>query len=156
LSKALAQEIGRALRRMRRARRLRLRDVASRSGGRFSATGIAGYERGERAISVVRFCELCDLYDVRPDRLLAEALRAAESRPPATIDLRRVETMDEREARLLQTLIARIQSRRGDLGAGTITIREQDLAILATAVDRSTEDLLKDVGAAMELQTPRR
>ncbi len=66
--------MGRTLRRARAARGLTLKEVASASGGRFSSTAVAGYERGERNISLQRFCELADFYGIEPERLLADAL----------------------------------------------------------------------------------
>src|SRR5574342_63003 len=51
---SLALEIGRALRRTRLALGLTLRDVAALSSGRFKATSVAGYERGERNITLER------------------------------------------------------------------------------------------------------
>lgn len=65
---------GRALRRARMARGLTLRDVGYRSDGAFTPTAVAGYERGERSISLQRFCELAAFYGVAPERLLAEIL----------------------------------------------------------------------------------
>ena len=68
----MALEIGRALRRARVARGMTLKDLADASVDRFRPTSVAGYERGERKISLVRFCELCRLLDVPPERVLGE------------------------------------------------------------------------------------
>ena len=51
----MGEEVGRALRRARLARGLTLRQVGERSLGAFKPTAVAGYERGERAISLKRF-----------------------------------------------------------------------------------------------------
>ena len=67
-------DVGRALRRARTARGLTLRDVGIISGGTFTPTAVAGYERGERNISLRRFCDLAIFYGVEPVRLLAEIL----------------------------------------------------------------------------------
>ena len=72
MGQAFAEGAGRVLRRARAARGLTLRDVGVRSGGAFSPTAVAGYERGERSITLERFCLLADLYGVPADRLLAE------------------------------------------------------------------------------------
>jgi transcriptional regulator with XRE-family HTH domain len=76
----LAQEIGKALRRARESRGLTLRDLVDVSGGRFKATSVAGYERGERNISVERFISLCEVYEVPAERLLHEIQRASTDR----------------------------------------------------------------------------
>ena len=72
VDQAFAEGAGRVLRHARQARGLTLRDVGLRSGGAFSPTAVAGYERGERGITLERFCKLADFYGVLPDRLLAE------------------------------------------------------------------------------------
>jgi transcriptional regulator with XRE-family HTH domain len=74
VGKTVGGDVGRALRRVRTARGFTLRDVGIRSGGTFTPTAVAGYERGERKISLQRFCELSAFYGVEPELLLAEAL----------------------------------------------------------------------------------
>jgi transcriptional regulator with XRE-family HTH domain len=74
VGKTIGGDAGRALRRARTARGLTLRDVGIRSAGRLTPTAVAGYERGERKVSLQRFCELAVFYGVEPERLLAEAL----------------------------------------------------------------------------------
>ncbi len=68
------RSLGTALRSARRERGLKLRDVAMWSGRRFAPTTVAGYEHGQRSISVERFCALADLYGTAPEELLARAL----------------------------------------------------------------------------------
>lgn len=74
MGKTIGGDVGRALRRARSGRGLTLRDVGMRSAGKFTPTAVAGYERGERKISLQRFCELATFYGIEPERLLAEAL----------------------------------------------------------------------------------
>ena len=74
MGKLFGDEVGRALRGARTARGLTLREVGVRSSGKFTPTAVAGYERGERRISLQRFCELALFYGVEPERLLAEVL----------------------------------------------------------------------------------
>jgi transcriptional regulator with XRE-family HTH domain len=98
---SMALEIGRALRRARLARGMTLKQLSVASAGRFKPTSVAGYERGERSISVVRFCELCRLVGVPPDRLLGEILRAARADPDLVIDLTHLERLGPSEGELL-------------------------------------------------------
>jgi transcriptional regulator with XRE-family HTH domain len=87
---------GSALRRARLARRLTLHDVMALSAGRFKPSVVGGYERGERTLSVDRFCELAQLYGVLPDRLLAEALDTVyRDERPDLVDLTRLEAAEE-------------------------------------------------------------
>jgi transcriptional regulator with XRE-family HTH domain len=90
---------GDVLRRARTASGLTLQEAARSSGGRFAATSIAGYERGERHVSLARFCDLADLYSVRPERLLAEVMERLlpEARRDVLIDLTRAESPLDRE-----------------------------------------------------------
>jgi transcriptional regulator with XRE-family HTH domain len=92
-----AAEIGRALRRARAARGLTLRQVASVTGGEFKATSVAGYERGERTISVERFCQLCVVYRASPSAVLADIVGAVTGTTELVIDLNRLEALDEAE-----------------------------------------------------------
>lgn len=79
--RTIGNDVGRALRRARAARGLTLRDVGIRSDGRLTPTAVAGYERGERKISLQRFCELAIFYGVEPEGLLAEALHTDDREP---------------------------------------------------------------------------
>ena len=81
----IGDKVGHALRRARRARGLTLREVGVRSGGMFTPTAVAGYERGERSISLQRFCDIAAFYGIAPEDLLSEA-RASDDREPV-VDL---------------------------------------------------------------------
>src|SRR5439155_18186131 len=110
---SMALEIGRALRRARLAQGLTLKQLAAASAGRFKPTSVAGYERGERGISVVRFCELSRVYRVPPDRLLTEILRAAQADPELVIDLTHLERLGPAEGGLLSGFVQQVASLRG-------------------------------------------
>jgi transcriptional regulator with XRE-family HTH domain len=88
---AISEACGRALRRVRLERGLTLRDVGALSEGRFTPTAVAGYERGERSISVQRFMELAAFYGVRASSLLAEIEGSDGPTAPAVIVLSRLE-----------------------------------------------------------------
>jgi transcriptional regulator with XRE-family HTH domain len=139
----IAVEIGRALRRLRRAHGLTLVDVATMSNGMFKATSVAGYERGERSITLERFCSLCQLYGLAPDRVLAEILRRAEGRIEPEIDLAALESLGTTESALLSGFARQVRGLRGEPQADTITLRAGDLEVLATAEGRRPEELAK-------------
>jgi transcriptional regulator with XRE-family HTH domain len=81
--------VGDELRRARQEAGLALRDLNLRSAREFKASAVGGYERGERSISLDRFCRLAELYGVPPDHLLARVLeRAAPVGDDVVIDLR--------------------------------------------------------------------
>jgi transcriptional regulator with XRE-family HTH domain len=139
----IAVEIGRALRRLRRAHGLTLVDVAAMSNGMFKATSVAGYERGERSITLERFCNLCQLYGLAPDRVLAEILRRTEGRIEPEIDLTALESLGTTESALLSGFARQVRGLRGEPQADTITLRAGDLEVLATAEGRRPEELAK-------------
>jgi hypothetical protein len=125
-----------------------LRDVGARSGGAFKATAVAGYERGERAISLVRFCELCAVYQIPPQRLLAEVMREVEGRGLVTVDVRRLEQLEGREAAAVADFVRQVRSVRGERGT-TVAIRSGDLAVIATAAGSKEDRLLEKIAPAI-------
>ncbi len=138
----LAIDIGQALRRVRRSEGLTLQAVAALSDGEFKATSVAGYERGERAITLERFCALCDLYGVSPERLLSEIMRSAGGRDELYVDLTALESLDSPEGNLVAGFIRRIVSLRGEPERTSIALRAGDLEVLATASERKRDELL--------------
>jgi len=88
--------VGAALRLVRRARALTLADVGERSNGEFKPTAVAAYERGERSISLQRFCDLCAFYGVAPELVLAEVTHGIGEAPEEVIDLTQLEERQPR------------------------------------------------------------
>ena len=109
---------------------------------------MAGYERGERNISVERFCALCLFYEVDPGELLAEVIRAIERRTEPVIDLTVLEALGPEQSALVASFVQQIQSLRKDQSQDTIVLRSGDLAVLATAAGRDPEELLQLLRAA--------
>lgn len=143
------EETGRALRRARRARGLTLRDVGTRSQGQFKPTAVAGYERAERAISLERFCALAELYSMGPERLLVQIMWRIRGGPEPTIDRRRLPEVPADEAETVSDFIEGVRRLRGDAGGETITIRIQDLEVLATVSGRQLQVFLADLLPAL-------
>lgn len=59
---------------------LSLNDVARLTGGRFKPSTVAGYERGERSLSVSRFLALARFYGISPDDLITQVAAGSEQR----------------------------------------------------------------------------
>jgi transcriptional regulator with XRE-family HTH domain len=145
----LALEIGRAIRRARLDRGMTLKELADSSAGRFRPTSLAGYERGERTISVVRFCELCRLLDVPPGRLLQEITRTISGHgEQPTIDLTKLEALHEPEGELIAGFIKQVLVQRADPGVGSISLRAGDVDVLATVAGTTPAELHDIVSAA--------
>jgi transcriptional regulator with XRE-family HTH domain len=136
-------EIGWALRRARIARGLTLREVFRLSEGKFKPTSISGYERGERTISVERFFELCELYDVPPQAVLAQVVGAARGKPSAEIDPSLLEAIGQEQVAHVTGFVRQILAQRSGPPPETITLREGDLQVLAAEAGTTPEELAK-------------
>jgi transcriptional regulator with XRE-family HTH domain len=149
-------EMGRTLRTLRLKRGLRLDELRLVSGGRFSPTTVAGYERAERSISLRRFCELCQVYEVRPERVLAQVLHVCGGGQPVEIDLAKLGRLDGEE-QVVGSFLRNVAARRGDTAGDVVTIRAGDLDVLATAANLTVDELLCEIGAGPDgerAQTP--
>jgi transcriptional regulator with XRE-family HTH domain len=146
-----ARHVGERLRSIRRQKGLSLHDVEARSGNEFKASVLGAYERGERAISVPRLMRLAEIYSVPADQLLprnAEIeidLTDRDSGPfeeGFTIDLERLRALEDPDGAVLSRYAATIQLQRQDFNGRILTIRRDDLRVLAAVLGRSPEDLI--------------
>ena len=144
-----SEYVGDRLRAIRRQKGLSLHDVEARSKQEFKASVLGAYERGERAISVPRLLRLAELYRVPPDQLLPRGahdleidLTTGESTVEGfTIDLVRLHEIDDADAAVIARYAATIQLQRQDFNGQMLTIRSDDLRVLAAVMGRSPEDL---------------
>ena len=143
--------VGERLRSIRRQKGLSLHDVEARSGMEFKASVLGAYERGERAISVPRLLRLAEIYQVPGDQLLprsAEVDADVTQRDDPfeegfTIDLERLRELDDPEASVLSRYAETIQLQRQDFNGRLLTIRRDDLRVLAAVLGRRAEDLAR-------------
>ena len=142
--------VGERLRAIRRQKGLSLHDVEARSNQEFKASVLGAYERGERAISVPRLLRLAELYRVPADQLLPRSthdvdIDLTDSTPLSaesfTIDLVRLHEIDDADAAVIARYAATIQLQRQDFNGQWLTIRHDDLRVLAAVMGRSPEDL---------------
>ena len=124
--------------------------------GRFKPSSLGGYERGEREISVHRFCELAAVYQIPPDRLLASVLDrvAPEGRAEVVIDLARLDLVPGEQGRRLAEFVHDVKTRRGDYRTQVITLRSGDMEILATAASVAPKGLLAALQPALRVSRP--
>jgi transcriptional regulator with XRE-family HTH domain len=163
-----AASVGRRLRAVRRQKRLSLQAVERGSGEEFKASVLGAYERGERTISVPRLQRLAQIYSVPVDQLLpvdpshplTRAASAsgrdngAERSRKITVDLNRLNETAGPERDLLRHFLASVQVQRQDFNGKVITIRGDDLRVMASMFGRSVEALeirLEELGL---LQVP--
>ena len=145
----VAAEIGHVLRQVRRSRDLTLQDVARGSRGVLKATSIAGYERGERSISLERFLALARFYGVPPARLVGEIVRRIDGLPPVTVNLAALERLGSTEGMLVADFGNEVRALRNEAPGPTITLRRGDLQVLATASGVRPEDFTARLAPAL-------
>jgi transcriptional regulator with XRE-family HTH domain len=120
---------------------LSLQEVEASSRQEFKASVLGAYERGERAISVPRLQRLAEFYQVPVDQLLPRAERAATPPPggpgtgAVTIDLSRLQSLSDPELDILERFLSSIQMQRQDFNGKMLTIRREDLRVLACLFD---------------------
>jgi len=144
------RKVGARLRAIRRQKGMSLQEAEELSGQEFKASVLGAYERGERAISVPRLLRLAELYRVPPDQLLPRGGHDLEidlTDPIGalgdgfTIDLVRLHEIDDDDAAVIARYAATIQLQRQDFNGQWLTIRHDDLRVLAAVMGRSPEDL---------------
>lgn len=145
--------VGERLRAIRRQKGLSLHDVEARSSLEFKASVLGAYERGERAISVPRLLRLAEIYEVPADQLLPREMEGEISLVEAgavpvidlaagfTIDLVRLHDLDDPDAAILTRYATTIQLERQDFNGRLLTIRRDDLKIIAACMGRTVDEL---------------
>jgi transcriptional regulator with XRE-family HTH domain len=138
-------KVGERLRTIRLQRAMSLQDVHRTTDGEFKAAVLGAYERGERSLSLPRLKRLAGYYEVPVSQLLPEedtyeVLQISEG--GVTIDLHRVETLDDETARVVERFLQRIQVRRQDFNGKVLTIRASDVALLSMMLDVPNVDLV--------------
>jgi hypothetical protein len=126
-----------------------LRDVGKASGGRFKPTAVAGYERAERSISVERFCELCQLYEMAPERLLSLIMWRRRGGPQPLIDLRRLDELPRGEHDAVIGFVDQVRRMRGGRDDDTIRLRLRDLEVLATLSGHKLDEFIDHLRPAL-------
>jgi transcriptional regulator with XRE-family HTH domain len=137
--------VGERLRAARELRGLSRREVQEKSGGMWRAGAIGTYERGQRAITVVKLAELAEFYQCPIVRFLPDLpIRPTAGEDPAVVlDLRRVPDMVAIPA---DPLIRYAQREGSDSQA--LTIRASDLNTLAIICGVSPLELTQQLIAA--------
>jgi transcriptional regulator with XRE-family HTH domain len=153
--KALKSALGASMRDARTRAGLSLHELARLSDGRYSTSSLGGYERGERAISVVRFCELARLLGVPADQLLGAALDRlmADARREVVIEL--TDLPDSEAGRLTAAHAHRVKESRSDYLSTVVTLRSGDLQVIADATGLDVPELLSSLGDAVKRVGPR-
>jgi transcriptional regulator with XRE-family HTH domain len=153
ISKVEFEELGTAVGAAIRAARLEsgmsLEELSRRSQGRYKPSSLGGYERGERAITLSRFCDLAYLLGRRPDQLLGRALATVEPEQDREILIDLSELPDSGPGREVARYVHDVKSMRGDYRSNVITLRSGDLRVIAVASGLPIRRLLTSLGSAI-------
>jgi transcriptional regulator with XRE-family HTH domain len=142
-------QIGDRLRAIRRQQGLSLHDVEARSANEFKASVLGAYERGERALSVGRLLRLAEIYDVPADQMIPRDENEIEIdltradpgvTESLTLDLVRLNRLEHPDAAVLARYSATIQRQRQDFNGRMLTIRRDDVRVLAAVLGRRPEE----------------
>lgn len=152
--------VGERLRRIRRQKKLSLQDVEEQSAQEFKASVLGAYERGERSISVPRLARLAGIYRVPVDQLLpnttqgnnAATTERTRTEPKLRLDLAQLESLGGPEGQLISRYVRKIQVQRQDFNGRVLSIRGDDLRLLACILgvsDDHARDRLQEMGLQM-------
>ncbi|MEA3510256.1 MAG: transcriptional regulator [Actinomycetota bacterium] len=131
------ERVGERLRSIRRQRGFSLQDVQSASDGEFKAAVLGAYERGERSLSVPRLHRLAGYYGVPVVQLLPPepaVTIASQTGDKVTIDLGLLDQLDGPVGEILERFLASIQVERQDFNGKVLTVRAEDLRLLARLI----------------------
>ncbi len=138
-----ARELGVRLRAIRQQQGLSLPGVEQKSDGRWKAVVVGSYERGNRAVTVLKLAELAQFYGVPLAELLPSGGSAtSEPMPAVMLDLKRLGEVEDPAAAPLSRYAASIQSVRGDYNGKVLSIRTEDLRTLAVIYDQPVRALV--------------
>ena len=146
----MSAKIGERLRAIRRQQGLSLHDVEAKSGHEFKASVLGAYERGERALSVDRLIRLAELYDVPAGQLLPRndeveidlsGSGGSEVGYGLTLDLVALNQLQHPDAEVLLRYAGTIQLQRQDFNGRMLTIRDDDIRVLAAVLGHHPKQL---------------
>lgn len=143
MTDSYAHELGARLRAIRMQQGLSLHAVEQKSEGQWKAVVVGSYERGDRAVTVVKLADLADFYGVPITELLPENRpgRRGMPSPKLVIDLQKLSDLPPEQAGPLARYASAIQSQRGDYNGKVLTIRTEDLRSLAVIYDMTPHEL---------------
>ena len=151
-NREFAKQLGARLRAIRQQQNLSLNAVQELSGGRWKAVVVGSYERGDRALTVVRLAELAAFYDVPvsqiiPNTTVAAPQTARGGASAIVIDLQVLRELPEHQVGPLARFAKAIQDQRGDYNNRMLSIRREDVRSLSVIYDLAPDELLKQLRA---------
>ncbi|MSW05097.1 MAG: helix-turn-helix domain-containing protein [Actinobacteria bacterium] len=144
--------VGERLRSVRTQKGLSLHAVEVESNKEFKASVLGAYERGERSISAPRLLRLADFYGVRAEVMMPQpegviALPGDTSRESISLDLVGLAALYSPMAEAIRRYVSAIQIRRGDYAGKVMTLRRDDITVLASVLGTTNAALIADLEA---------
>ncbi len=138
--------VGKRLRKIRVQNNFSLKEVEKSTKGSVKASILGAYERGERVISIPRLFELSSFFNVPVDYLIAdgeaetqkETAKSTRAKGGIKISLVNLNKLPEKDVSLLKNYISGIKKQREDFNVEVITIRQDDLRMLAALYQTDT------------------
>ena len=148
-SVAFAKRLANLMVATRRQRRLSVRAMAKRSGGRFSSTDLKDCEAGVRSLDEPTVLQLTGLYGCDVKAILP-------SRLPIVVELGRISAGGVSapyeplsSTSLLEAYLRLVRSLRRQKSAPTVELRRDDIEILAHHLQEAGEVVVERLGALM-------
>ncbi|MEI6571190.1 MAG: transcriptional regulator [Actinomycetes bacterium] len=144
--------VGERLRAVRTQKGLSLHAVEVESNKEFKASVLGAYERGERSISAPRLLRLADFYGVRAEVMMPKpegviALPGDTSRESISLDLVGLSAIYSPMAEAIRRYVSAIQIRRGDYAGKVMTLRRDDITVLASVLGTTNAALIAELEA---------
>lgn len=144
-----SHNVGKRLRKIRIQNKLSLKEVEKSTKGSIKASILGAYERGERVISIPRLYELATYFNVPVDYLIGNEQVQAQKEAPRSksvtggikINLVNLNKLPEKEVSLLKNYIGGIRKQRDDYNVEVITIRQDDVKMLAALYQTDTNEI---------------
>jgi len=142
--------VGKRLRKVRMQNNFSLKAVEKSTKGKVKASILGAYERGERVISIPRLFELATFFNVPVDYLIGNGNTEAEiqseakkdsSKGGVKINLVNLNKLSGKDVGLLKNYIGGIKKQREDFNVEVITIRQDDLKMLAALYQTDTNNI---------------
>jgi len=133
------EEIASAIKGVRRAKGMTLRDVEEKSGGVWKAVVIGSYERCDRALSVKKAINLANFYQVPLDELLGlNSDKKTPTREEITLDIRATNSQNSNESEMnsIRNFATLICARRRDWNGEVLSIRNSDLGTIGLLINK--------------------
>ena len=157
MENGIEEVCARRLRELRREKGLTLDQCEAMSRGAIKAVVLGSYERGNRAISLVRLQQLAEFYEVPLDYFLAPIVKGRERSRQWSFDLRALRNSQSQSSEIIaiKRLLNTIATQRQDWAGELLTIRESDGEVMESLLDEEYGPLYERLRENLFVVTPR-